>query len=98
MIVNLRESYLIGKKFVVEINRHKIHFGADGFSDFTLHHDEDRKHRYIELHRPAEERFWNDPLRASFWTKNILWNKPTIRESVLDIEERYPDIIIFSPY
>jgi hypothetical protein len=25
---------------------------------------------------------WSDPSTKGFWSKNILWNKPTIKESL----------------
>lgn len=31
-----------------------IHFGATGYSDFTKHHDVERKKRYITRHRSRE--------------------------------------------
>lgn len=65
----------------------KVSFGARGMSDFTKHRDEARKQLYINRHRATEN--WNDPLTAGFWAKNILWNKPTIEESLRDTKRRF---------
>ena len=80
-----------GKKYkvvVMEGKRKKtIHFGADGMSDYTKHHDEARKQRYINRHRKHEN--FNDPWHASFWALHVLWNLPTINESISDIEKKF---------
>jgi len=39
---------------------------------------------------------WNDPLTKGFWSRWILWNKPTIDESINDIENRFGIKINFS--
>ena len=31
----------------------------------------------------------SDHLKKSWWGKNLLWNKPTIEESIEDIKQRY---------
>ena len=81
------------KKFRVEIfddnNLHlkTIHFGAKGYSDYTLHKDSIRKERYINRHQLREN--WNDPFTAGFWAVHLLWNKKTIRSSAKDITENF---------
>ncbi len=62
------------KKYDAIIDGKKtIHFGAKGYSDFTIHKDEERKDRYINRHKKTEN--WNDFKTAGFYAKNILWNK-----------------------
>ena len=63
------------------------HFGQKGASDFTIHHDEVRKKRYLDRHRANE--YWEDPKTAGSLAKWILWNKPTITESVSDFKRRF---------
>jgi len=36
---------------------------------------------------------WNDIYTKGFWSKNLLWNKPTIEQSIADIEKKYGVII-----
>lgn len=62
-----------------------IHFGQSGASDYTKHGDKERKNRYISRHKKNED--WNNPFTAGFWSKNILWNKKTIIESIKNIEK-----------
>ena len=77
------------KYFIITKDNKKVYFGQAGASDFTIHKDEARKQRYINRHKKNESKFWNDPDTASFWALNLLWNKPTIKESYNDIKRRF---------
>jgi hypothetical protein len=83
-------STRINKKFMVVISNHKfkktIHFGQKGFSDYTIHKDYDRMLRYSKRHEKNED--WDNILTAGFWAKWVLWNKPSFRDSIKDIESR----------
>ena len=84
----LTKSDREGKKYKVVVERgdrkKTIHFGAAGMSDYTKNKDDERKKRYIERHRKREN--WNDPFTAGYWSKNILWNKKTIKASIANTE------------
>mgnify|MGYP001466733892 CR=1 FL=1 len=81
------------KKFEARIDGKKsIHFGAKGASDFTIHKDPERKQRYLQRHSKNED--WNNPLTAAFYATNILWNKPTIAQSISDTNRRFPNLNI----
>ena len=73
-------------------NRKHINFGATGYEDYTTHKDKERKEKYLARHRKHEQ--WNNPLTASFYATNTLWNKPTITESIRDTNKRFPNIHI----
>lgn len=80
------------KKFMVVVEepdgfRKTIHFGAKGYSDYTLHKDYKRMLRYSKRHKPNED--WKNPLTAGFWAKWILWNKPSLKASILDTQKRF---------
>jgi len=65
-----------------------INFGAKGMSDFTIHKDEKRKERYLKRHSGMGED-WDDPKTAGFWSRWLLWNKPSLEASIKDTEKRY---------
>lgn len=88
MDVYLSPSTKYDKKYMVKIGNHVIHFGAAGYDDYTTHHDDRRKANYIQRHQARED--WDDYFTAGFWSRWLLWNKPTIIESIEDIEQRYP--------
>lgn len=65
----------------------KTHFGAKGMDDFTITGDEDQKMRYLNRHRKNEN--WNDFKSPGALSRWILWNKPTIKESLKDYKRRF---------
>ena len=67
-----------------------IHFGQAGASDYTIHKDATRKERYLKRHRKNEN--WDDPNTAGYFSKNLLWNKPSIQESFKDMKKKFPSI------
>ena len=81
------------KKFDARIDGKKtVSFGAAGMSDFTIHKDTARKQRYLNRHKKNEN--WSDPTTAGFYATNILWNKPTLTESIKDTNKRFKNINI----
>ena len=92
MRVKIVESPDTKKKYRAEfIENNKViktvRFGQQGASDFTKHRDESRKQRYLDRHRKREN--WNDPMTAGALSRWILWNKPTITESIADFKRRF---------
>lgn len=64
-----------------------VHFGASGYSDYTIHKDDDRKMRYISRHQSREN--WNDPLTPGALSRWVLWNKKTLKASIDDYKKRF---------
>ena len=81
------------KKIEARIDgRKSIHFGAKGASDFTIHKDPERKQRYIDRHSKNED--WNNPLSAGFYSRWLLWNRPTLEDSIRDTNRRFSNLNI----
>ena len=79
------------KKYDARIDGKKtVSFGAAGMSDFTKHKDPERKQRYLNRHKKNEN--WNDPTTAGYLSRWILWAKPTIEESIKDLNKRNKNI------
>lgn len=84
--------------------KHKHYFGANLYRDFTLMNDKNSK-----FYEPSKEerdkvkdrylkRHSKDPKgihSPSTLSDMILWNKPTIRESIKDYENKYNVKVIF---
>tara|TARA_S200002703_G_C3780460_1_gene240469 strand:+ start:1012 stop:1302 length:291 start_codon:yes stop_codon:yes gene_type:complete len=93
MKVIIKKSNIEGKKYTAlfyDDNNKKIktvHFGSSGMSDYTKHRDEDRKKRYLQRHRAREN--WNDYKSAGSLSRYILWNKKTLKESIIDYKKRF---------
>lgn len=74
--------------FIPDSNR-TVHFGASGYSDFTKHRDEARKARYIDRHRARENWAKSGMLTPGFWSRWLLWNKPTLAASIQDVQTKF---------
>ena len=91
----LEESQNPSKKYsVIRLNPSLkyISFGQRGANDFTISRDEDKKRNYLARHKPNEN--WENSDTAGFWARWLLWNKPSLEESIHDIESRFPTIKI----
>ena len=81
------------KKFDARIDGEKtVSFGAAGMSDYRIHKDPERKQRYLKRHSKNED--WSDHTTAGFMSKNLLWNKKTLTESIQDTNKRFKNINI----
>ena len=84
--VIIKKSTNPNKKYDAIFEDKKISFGASGYSDYTKHKDPERKKRYIDRHKKNEN--WGNVESAGFLSRYILWNKPTLKESIKDINEK----------
>ena len=89
MDIIIKPSTRKNKKFMAIIENKKIHFGQKGASDYPTHKDKNRKERYIARHKKRENWTKSGIKTAGFWSKNILWNKSTIKQSIKDIEGKF---------
>lgn len=92
--VYLGKSKRSGKKFTANIfdkngKSRKVHFGATGYSDYTKHHDHARMERYTNRHKDKENWGKTGIYTAGFWSKWILWNKPSLSGSIADTRRRF---------
>lgn len=86
----LSKSTRTDKKYmIIEPNGKIIHFGAKGYSDYTKHKDSERKKRYINRHKINEN--WNKSgiETAGFWSRWILWNEPSVIDSIKNLENKF---------
>ena len=92
MRVVISDSDRKGKKLQATVGGKTVHFGAAGMSDFTKHKDPERKGRYLTRHRAREDWSRSGIDTPGFYAKHVLWNKPTLKESVADLNRRYRTI------
>jgi len=65
-------------------------FGYKGMSDFTKHHDEDRKSSYLARHgAKSSGQKWNDPTTAGSLSRWVLWNKKSLSESKKSFKNKF---------
>lgn len=77
------------KRFKVKLYKNNelqktIHFGSKNptYGTFLEHKNDAYKDAYIKRHQVNED--WTNPKTAGFWSRWILWSKPTLRESMLE--------------
>mgnify|MGYP003353295958 FL=1 len=81
-------------KYLVNYKNKNILFGASGYSDFILSGgDEKKKKAYIARHKINED--WNDLSKKGTWSRYILWNKKTLKDSINDMNKRFNINIIY---
>lgn len=85
MIINNMVQFFHAKdgihKFVAVFDDKQVPFGAMGYDDFiTSGGDKKKKRAYLARHKKNED--WNDPKTPGALSRWILWNKPTLKESI----------------
>ena len=84
-----KKPYKYVVRLIVDGKDKSVRFGRVPYSDFTKHKDEDRKMRYISRHKARENWGKTGITTAGFWSRWILWNKPTITASLEDTKRRF---------
>jgi len=94
-IIHLSKSTKPDKKFMIKIGagageRNKtVHFGNSKYDDYTIHKDPERMKRYIMRHQKRESWGKDGIKTAGFWAKNLLWNLPSLKESIKETEKKF---------
>ena len=87
----LKKSKRDDKRFVLIMEElgHKHNFGLKGGKTFIDGRTEKERQNYIARHKVREN--WNKSgiHTAGFWAFHLLWNKPTLTESIKDVEKRF---------
>ena len=55
-----------------------VHFGAEGYEDYTTSKDKEQRSRYLLRHKKNEN--WDVPDTAASLSKHILWGPTTSRQ------------------
>lgn len=82
-----------GKSVCEKPQRKMVSFGAEGYKDFIQYSKESEnvadlhKKNYLSRHITTEN--WNDPVSPGALSRWILWNKPTLKASILDFKKRF---------
>lgn len=92
-LIAITESNVSGKKMMaifynpITKRTKTTHFGSIGYEDFTIHKNPERKARYIARHCKNEN--WNDPTSAGALSRYILWEKPTLKQSISFYKKKF---------
>jgi len=86
----LTPSTRMSKKWMITTPQgKKIHFGAKGYQDYTQHHDKIRQINYITRHEAAGTEQWDNPFTAGFWSRWLLWERPSLDEAINNIRKKF---------
>lgn len=86
------------KKFQVTHNGKTIKFGQKGYTDYTKHKEYPKMINYVKRHGGIGPNYltshsekWgkNGSMTAGFWSRWLLWNKPSIESSLSDMRRRF---------
>ena len=92
MEIVIKKSSKKDKLDAVIDGKKTVSFGAKGYSDYTLHKDPERKERYISRHKKTEDWTKSGIKTPGFYSKHVLWNKPTLKGSVDDLNKKFKDV------
>lgn len=81
--------------FTLEDGKKKnVDFGAIGYMDYTLYNKregkkkaDEKKEAYLARHKVNED--WSDYMTAGSLSRYILWNKPTVAQSISDYKKKF---------
>jgi hypothetical protein len=91
MTVILSKSPNPKKKYratFLENGKH-VDFGANGYSDYTIHKNYTRMKRYLHRHSGMGENWSNSgKYTAGYWSRWLLWSKPSIASAIAAVSRR----------
>jgi len=73
-----------------------VKFGAKGYEDYTTHHDKERMKRYNMRHKSREDWTRSGKYTPGFWSKWLLWSKPSFTDALKITEKKIGDKITYS--
>ena len=81
------------KFFIISNQGKKVNFGSSKHRDYTIYYTEfgkdianKKRNAYIARHSKLKED-WNNPNTAGWWSRFLLWNKPTLEASYNEIKK-----------
>ena len=63
-----------------------VHFGANGYEDYTQHHDKKRRDLYRNRH---EKDLKGDPMRAGYLSYYILWGDSNLEANIRSFKNKF---------
>ena len=97
MTVKLYKSRNSVHKFMVVFPNGKVvRFGRKGYSDYTIHGDKKRMERYLIRHRTRENWGKGGAQTAGFWSRWLLWSKPSFQGALRQTQKVLGQKIVFT--
>ena len=97
MTVKLYKSKNNVHKFMAVFPDGKIvRFGRKGYSDYTIHKDKERMGRYLTRHKKRENWGKNGKYTAGFWSRWLLWSKPSFQAALRQTQSVLGEKIVYA--
>jgi hypothetical protein len=105
MVVRLYKARAGPHKFMAVFpDGHAVRFGLKGYSDYTIHKDRERMKRYVMRHagsksglRSRRENWGRSGAKtAGFWSRWLLWSKPSLTAAIRQTEKVLGQKIIYA--
>ena len=84
-------------RIVLENGRH-VDFGATGYQDFTQHKDPNRMRLYLIRHRSRENWTRSGISTAGFWSRWLLWSKPSMTQAIKFMNKKFGLHVVFQSF
>ena len=94
-VVLVRDTDGIHKFKAVFPEGRTVHFGRKGYSDYTIHKDPVRMKRYLVRHRRREKWGRSGQYTAGFWSRWLLWSRPSLKGALARTQSVLGRRIIF---
>ena len=91
-VIHVQKSTRKDKKLMAIVGDNTIHFGQQGYGDFTTTRDLAKKSQYLARHRKNEDWTISGLNSAGFWARWLLWGEPTLQASVTALNKKFPTI------
>jgi hypothetical protein len=86
----------IHKFMAVFPNGKVVRFGRKGYSDYTIHKDKKRMERYLVRHKTRENWKKGGGQTAGFWSRWLLWSKPSLQAALRQTQKVLGQKIVFA--
>jgi|MEHZ01.4.fsa_nt_MEHZ011191826.1_1 hypothetical protein len=82
----LKNSTNKGKRYVIVMDNMNHHFGSDVGKTYIDGRTDKEKNAWEARHKGNKN--YNDIHASIFWSKNLLWNKKSLKESIKSLEKK----------
>ena len=94
MNILLKKSPIKSKKYRVILKNGKtVDFGATGYQNFNQHKDPKRMRLYLIRHKSRENWKRSGINTAGFWSRWLLWSKPSMNQAIKYMSLKFKLII-----
>jgi hypothetical protein len=73
-----------------------VKFGSRPYENYTIHKDAARMKRYVDRHEKREDWTRSGKYTAGWWSRWLLWSKPSFTDALKLTEQKLGDKITYT--